>query len=335
MTAAQLSPEQAKLIGDLLKNTREQQGKNINDVAYQIALSPAQLRAIEAADLRPFYSHSFFYQAAERYAKFLNISLPAQQTENNQNLFARDIPSTAPIVVTQPVTTDRDRQQSVEVRDNHPVDGETPQPQKTFQPQPQIAAQSTAVHASKATPSRKLPAFVLVAIIAAVGITLGLERESAPPATADTTEPAANNTATAPTTTQASAPSAPTTAPTTTPTAAPQVQSASGAAASAAGSLSATAAVAPRPTDTADKPDSSLESTTTAWVQIVRKNGDKSNLKVEPGQKIEFVSASTAAIVFGQPEKAKLVVKGKAVDTNRFVTPDNPGRALVILNQIP
>jgi hypothetical protein len=352
MTAAQLSPEQAKSIGDLLKSTREQQGRNISDVAYQIALSPAQLRAIEAADLRPFYSHSFFYQAAERYAKFLNISLPARGSEKQENLFVRDTPAAAHPVSTQSSMGDRVIQpsversveesakesveesvkESVEVRHVNHGDVAASQPAHTFQPQQHSATQPATIHARKATPSRKLPAFALVAIVAAVAITLVVDRDPVPLAMPDTTESATNTSAATPTATQATTPPASTTAQST----ASQGQSPSAiAAASAASNPAATAAVSARPTDTGDKPDSSLESTTIAWVQIVKKNGDKSNLRVEPGQKIEFASANTAAIVFGQPEKAKLVIKGKSVDTNRFVTPDNPSRALVILNQIP
>jgi hypothetical protein len=80
--------------------------------------------------------------------------------------------------------------------------------------------------------------------------------------------------------------------------------------------------------------DSQLESKATTWVQIVKNNGEKLNLKLEPGQKIDFSSSDTAAIVFGQPDQASLKVKGRPVNVKPFMTQDNPSRALVILNQI-
>ena len=70
------------------------------------------------------------------------------------------------------------------------------------------------------------------------------------------------------------------------------------------------------------------------WVQIVKTNGEKINLKTEPGQKIEFLSGDTVAIAFGQPEKASLTIQGKSVNLAPFVTQDSPPRALVILNRI-
>ena len=69
-------------------------------------------------------------------------------------------------------------------------------------------------------------------------------------------------------------------------------------------------------------------------MQIVKSNGEKINTRIEPGQKIGFVSASTAAIVFGQPDKAQLKIQGRSVNLAPFITPDTPPRALVILNQI-
>jgi len=84
----------------------------------------------------------------------------------------------------------------------------------------------------------------------------------------------------------------------------------------------------------AAKNDSQLESQASTWVQLVKSNGEKVNLKVEPGQTIDFPSATTAAIVFGQPDKATLKVQGKTVNISPFVTTDTPPRALVILNQI-
>ena len=80
--------------------------------------------------------------------------------------------------------------------------------------------------------------------------------------------------------------------------------------------------------------DSQLESQASTWVQIVKSNGEKVNTKIEPGQKLDFASSSTAAIVFGQPDKAALKIQGKPVNIAPFITSDTPPRALVILNQI-
>lgn len=80
--------------------------------------------------------------------------------------------------------------------------------------------------------------------------------------------------------------------------------------------------------------DSHLESQAQTWVQLVKTNGEKTNLKIEPGQKIEFTSGTTAAVVFGQPDKTVLKVKDKTVNLKPFITMENPSRALVILSQI-
>ena len=68
MPSAQLSEVQLQARSEQLKSTRERRGDNLADAAFKIALSPSQLRAIEAADLRPFYSTGYFMQAVERYA---------------------------------------------------------------------------------------------------------------------------------------------------------------------------------------------------------------------------------------------------------------------------
>jgi hypothetical protein len=340
MPPAQLTPEHAKLIGDLLKNTREQHGRNINDVAYQIALSPAQLRAIEAADLRPFYSHSFFYQAAERYAKFLNVALPSETALKKEAIFSRDTQSdgsqpnasnaadiTAQTIQATPTISTSTTRSSEVHNDQHataPASEYRPPFQTQQHSQQQQPLQPELPSANKSSASRKLPALALVVIVAVVAITLGIDRSPEPTAAPEVAESAPNSTTNSSAGASDSASATPASAAATVPSPV-----------SPAASPVASSAAAQSQSETTDKPDSSLESSTTAWVQIVKKNGDKSNLKVEPGQKIEFASAQTAAIVFGQPDKAKLIVKGRAVDANRFVTPDNPGRALVILNQIP
>lgn len=273
MTAVQLTPEQARAIGERLRSAREQQGKSIADIAYQIALSPAQLRAIEAADLKPFYSHSFFYQAAERYAKLLGIALPTFDT-----------PASA---------------------DTTTSAAGTPRPTQAVE----------ALPVQKSTTEKKSlnwKPFALAAGVAVIAVGVMLNQQG----TLNSPSEVVPNT---------SVTSAPAPAPATTDT---------------SSTSAPMPASPPAPSNTLqtngnEQTDSLLESAATAWVQIVKKNGDKTNIKIQPGQKIEFASVNTAAIVFGQPDKARLLVRGKTVDLNRFVTADNPSRALVILNQIP
>lgn len=309
MTAVQPTPEQAKSIGDLLKTTRENQGKNISDVAYQIALSPAQLRAIESADLKPFYSPNFFYQAAERYAHFLNVSLPK---------FA---PAAKPEPEdTEAATTQAPQEEAPVIK--APALPAAEKTATTIQPPPN--------QVDSPRRSRWKP-IGLAAAVAVIAITLFVDQKSS----VNTTP--ADNTANASSNTTAASEAASTTSANTPASTAALAVVASGQTASAPANPPAAVTTKPAasPPSAPEQNDSRLESATTAWVQIVQKNGEKTNLKIEPGQKIEFTAANTAAIVFGQPDKAKLLVKGKAVDINRFVTADNPSRALVILNQLP
>lgn len=76
MSTAQLSDQQVRDLGVKLKSSRESQRRDIADAAFRIALSPSQLRALEAGDRRPFYSTNYFLQAVERYASFLGVTLP-------------------------------------------------------------------------------------------------------------------------------------------------------------------------------------------------------------------------------------------------------------------
>jgi hypothetical protein len=86
--------------------------------------------------------------------------------------------------------------------------------------------------------------------------------------------------------------------------------------------------------NTAAASDGVLEVQVSTWVQIVKNNGEKTNIKLEPGQRIEFPSSATAAVVFGQPDKARMTIKGKPVNLSPFITQDSPPRGLVIISQI-
>ena len=79
MTNVQLSEAEIAAISGLLKSARESRGDNLAEAAFKIALSPSQLRAIEAGDLRPFYSTGYYLQAVERYASYLGVTLPARE----------------------------------------------------------------------------------------------------------------------------------------------------------------------------------------------------------------------------------------------------------------
>lgn len=340
MTQVQLTKEQAQSIGDLLKEARERRGRQISEVAYQIALSPAQLRAIEAADLRPFYSPNFFYQAAQRYAKFLGVQLPASEPPAPTAPDSKNADTPAPTAPADYSSSLASLQSNV-VTNSAAIEQSIPAAVmtgelRTSEIENSRHENSVANTELASKPKKKnffkWPAIALAFGIAVIAITLGLgdknptpvspealaaaaqtppQVETSPTAVANASSPGASNTSTTATT-----------AVTTTPTSTP--------------STAATPASASQPGGLSNqKTDSSLESQTSAWVQIVRKNGDKTNIKIEPGKKFEFESIDTAAIVLGQPDKAKLFVKGKAVDLNRFVSADNPTRALVIMTQIP
>lgn len=345
MSPVHLSKEQVQHIGALLKSSREAQGENLAEVAFRIALSPSQLRAIESGDLRPFYSPGYFLQAAERYASFLNVVLPQRATETS----AAEIPAVDR--VTDESTSDTTAKDTSE---------------QTHIAQPEIVVE-TATPSSSITqtvetnmPPTRNRAWGWLAFGAAVLIALGIVKISfdkptptevaATSATSAPTNSLPNSiTAATPSATPAATPApapttatpAPTTPPTTTPASTP---TATATKPTAAPTTPAVPAATPQdrlttPSKTvgalASAPkDSQLESQASTWVQLVKSNGEKINLKIEPGQKIEFAANTTAAVVFGQPDKAVLKIRDRTINLKPFVAPDNPGRALVILNQI-
>ena len=90
----------------------------------------------------------------------------------------------------------------------------------------------------------------------------------------------------------------------------------------------------PRASSYFSTPDSQLVIQEATWVQIVKANGEKVNIKAEPGKPVDFQFEGTAAVIFGRPDKASLRIKGRFIDVTQFVINDSPRRALVILNQI-
>lgn len=65
-----------RAFGQCLANARATAGVGIDDLAAGLMLSPAQLRALENGDTRPFYNLTFFGQALGRYASHLGLDPP-------------------------------------------------------------------------------------------------------------------------------------------------------------------------------------------------------------------------------------------------------------------
>jgi cytoskeletal protein RodZ len=375
MAPPQLSEQQIRSIASALRAAREQQGENLAEVAFRIALSPSQLRAIESGDLQPFYSPGYFLQAVQRYADFLGITLPPMEPEPSP-----DTAEAKAAVATASAPEDAAHTESVDGGHEESTPAQEPgaPPLKsqgsTAPPDPEPDSATPPVHIEHAAdePRRGLPwgwvAFGTAGLIALGILKISLEKPTpTPPAqeslaaaeatkttTADgpaTPGPAASAPAAAPNTPTGSpssaasvatpappkAANASTAAPTTAPTAtAPNTKAAANppSAAPTPAPVAANSKASSTSAGPTAKNDSKLESQASTWVQIVKSNGEKVNLKIEPGEAIDFPSGTTAAIVFGQPDKATLKVQGKPVNIAPFITTDTPPRALVILNQI-
>ncbi len=364
MPSDHMPQEHAQAIGLALKQAREAKGENLAEAAFRIALSPSQLRAIESADLTPFYSASYYRQAVDRYAAFLGVSIA-------------DITTSSPTPPEAPRSDATDAPEPLVATAGPPSETPDDAPEAVLSPQQEthespavIASQDTVNEgdtgslrerfgsAPEATQSHEKQRSPLgwVALIAAIVIALGVlkvamekptpasvaeapapvptpvEPEKTASEIAPSTTPIKSSSVTAPTKSGGpSTASAVAQAPTTPPAPAGVTTASSP---PAAPSVSKAPTIAPAGAPSARGADSQLESKATTWVQIVKANGEKSNLKLEPGQKIEFSASDTAAVVFGQPDQASLKVKGRSVNLKPFVTQDNPSRALVILNQI-
>ncbi|MBU3724064.1 MAG: helix-turn-helix domain-containing protein [Burkholderiaceae bacterium] len=302
MSPVQLAESQLRVISETLKSAREKRGDNLAEAAFRIALSPAQLRAIESGDLRPFYNPGYFMQAANRYAAFLGVDLPeipAAPTPDPQPVQVSTTPDSVVVLAQPPASTTASA-----------VDNNTAVPAPTIETtagepaemQPSAGAKSGGVR------------WGWIAFAAVCLITLGILRISVDPAAKRESAVTATTTVTAPAQPIQEEMKPAEVKPTAEPT---------------------KAAVAPTPPPTTIKTnDGQLTLQTSTWVQVVKNSGEKINLKAEPGQKVEFAANETAAVVFGQPEKASLSIRGKPVNLGPFITQDSPPRALVILNQI-
>ena len=365
MTNVQLSEAEIAAISGLLKSARENRGDNLAEAAFKIALSPSQLRAIEAGDLRPFYSTGYYLQAVERYASYLGVALPAREppvaevpvaeppAAKVSEAIAQGTPksdvTTAEVTAAEVTTADTalaDAPQASEVS-SMAFTATAPEPRTMEISEPPNERES-----------RTFP-WGWVAFAIAGLITIGVLKESLEPATVPAptaNESAASSAASSenkPTDSEAT-PSSGTPAPSTSTLAASTNTPAPSAAAAAPSTTAPQAPTSPAPKAAAQAPlattgastaasavatsaaasDGVLEMQVSTWVQIVKNNGEKTNIKVEPGQRVEFPSDSTAAVVFGQPEKARLTIKGKPVNLSPFITQDSPPRGLVIISQI-
>lgn len=382
MSLVYLPEERVRAIGAVLQSARERRGESHADVAFRIALSPSQLRAIEAGDLRPFYSPSYFLQAAERYANALDVSLPAPpaipdpvpkvqpdvltdiQSESQAAVKPAPKPKTnsaplselqtKPAEITEqklvnslsaPVATTAATSVMTAVENPTPRvmpitknTSAAPAQPETFShsPEPLAAASANEGSGSPVSPSRSTPLGWIV-LVAALVIVIGVAKISfqksgpspvkeeiiqAPPS-----EPK-------PETEKLAAPSpAESVAPVSTRTVAPLASTPVQSATPIQQPAQPAKPAQPVPV-LSDGMDSVLVSQTSTWVQIVKLTGEKQNLNITPGQKIEFNADKTAAIVFGKPDQASLKVKGRPINLSQFVTNDTPPRALVILRQL-
>ena len=372
MTNVQLSEAEIAAISGLLKSARESRGDNLAEAAFKIALSPSQLRAIEAGDLRPFYSTGYYLQAVERYATYLGVALPAREPPAAEvsEAIAQEAPKSeaATADAAAPDTAVADAPPAAEVSSTAST---ALAPESKTSIAPIVVKSPDAITASPAAPSpvrREVAAEIdppseresktfpwgWVAFAIAGLITIGVLKESLEPAAVPA--PTANESAASSTAVSenkpadsAATPSSATPAPSTSASAAstgtpaapttmapqgpagPAPKAATQAPLTVAGTGTAASSAV---TTSAAASDGVLEMQVSTWVQIVKNNGEKTNIKVEPGQRVEFPSGSTAAVVFGQPEKARLTIKGKPVNLSPFITQDSPPRGLVIISQI-
>gem|GEM_PF-460156 len=378
MTNVQLSEAEIAAISGLLKSARESRGDNLAEAAFKIALSPSQLRAIEAGDLRPFYSTGYYLQAVERYAAYLGVALPAREPPAAEvsEAIAQEAPKSeaASADAAAPDTAVADAPPAAEVSSTAST---ALAPESKTSIAPIVVKSPDAITASSAAPSpfrREVAAEIdppseresktfpwgWVAFAIAGLITIGVLKESLEPAAVPA--PTANESAASSAAISenkpadsAATPSSGTPAPSTSASAASTSTPAAPTTAAAPSTMAPQAPAGPAPkaatqapltatgtstaassavTTSAAASDGVLEMQVSTWVQIVKNNGEKTNVKVEPGQRVEFPSGSTAAVVFGQPDKARMTIKGKPVNLSPFITQDSPPRGLVIISQI-
>ncbi len=334
MTNVQLSEAEIAAISGLLKSARESRGDNLAEAAFKIALSPSQLRAIEAGDLQPFYSTGYYLQAVDRYANYLGVTLPPRVPP------ATEVPEAVAQEAPESDAVPSDAVPS----DAVPSDALVAEMPTTVSAVMEAEPKKVGISELPSERESRTVPWGWIAFAIAGLITIGVLKESLEPAAVPA--PTANDSAASNAATNENKPTDSAAAPsnesdaTTTTTApvatAPQAPAspAQKAATSAPLVTTGTSSAASSTVTSATASDGVLEVQGSTWVQIVKNNGEKTNIKVEPGQRVEFPSSSTAAVVFGQPEKARLTIKGKPVNLSPFITQDSPPRGLVIISQI-
>lgn len=288
--APNLSPDEIQKIAQILREARQGQAEPISNIAYQIALSPAQIRALEAGDLKPFYNQKYFLQAAERYADFLKISLPEIEVKE--------------VVQSAPLETEKEITPVIEM--------------------PPVRPEAV----SKKNYSRVAIAASIAGIAVAITAGLLLQGREEPRAPQEIAKTAEGEMREAPAT--ASAP-----APVSTPAVAtaPPVKASAPAPVSMP-ALTTTPIAAKAPAQVVSTAAGVIHFNEATWLQIVASDGNKTNLRVNAGEKVNFTPGTTAAIVFGKPEGVRLEVDGRPINLQPFILAETPTRALVVLNKI-
>lgn len=244
-----------------LSEARKTQGLSIAELASKVALSPAQLRALENGDPRPFYNPTFHEQAATRYARALNVDL----------------------------------KQVTESINSQPAPSPEPDPPGPLKPAEQALAevQSTEGSDRPRNNSRRIRAVTVSLLLAFVGLGYALIDSPTPPSN--------------PTVTQGSV--------------------------TTEASPAATAALEPsKPSPKAGT--GTLQFTEPSWVQVVFRSGEKQNLRVSTNEPVEFNPEATAALAFGKPDRAKLIIYGREIPLQPHIQPSDPSRALVIIQDL-
>jgi transcriptional regulator with XRE-family HTH domain len=314
MTQIQLSAKLISEIARTLKSAREAKKEEVADIAYRIALSPSQLRAIESENTAPFYSHQYFLQAAQRYAEALSITLPTeilpvavpvQTAPPTENTPAAE-PVVPSVAAAKPAVANTYQTASA---------AETPSAANSAVTSPVIETPSTKHHQPLVKKKPLRWAWVgfasLIAILLGV-IKIGLQ-ESPQTLVAQVAQgPTPSSTAAKPT-------------PAATPAATPATTTAATAAATAA------------PVNQVvvnGESDSYIRSKASTWLQIVATSGEKTNLRITPDEQIDFNAAKTAAVVFGRPDATSVYVRGNRVNLEPFIEDPDRRRALVIMREV-